>query len=426
MMELSDGGNKIQDIRNFVNFKKIPGGQRDDSYIVGGVVFTKNIVHKEMAKSIEKPRVLLLQHAIVYQRKEGKYDTIESLRMQEQEHLRNVTARILNLKPNVVLVHKNVSGIAQDMLRNHGITLVLDVKQSVLERLSRFLKCDIVDSIESKVCNPRLGKCEQFYTRIFHDPNGGATKTLMFFDTMSVKQGCSVLLHGANHTELVRVKRVALMLLFARFNWRFELSFLLDEFARPPSPKASIFDSKDHSPTKNDENQQSKDVDVDDDDEPICDDVDRRKECRPIPLQKSLVKNGRKSEEILTKENVKDFSDPLRAKDLLPSVSDPSLVEFAVEMPFDNKFRTALSSTVLSVSPFVTFPLPYLETENGRKCALRAFYPNELYYSKQWSAEEVVTMTDKSVSSEGVSSPQLDTIATVSLYKHYVSKARKY
>lgn len=289
-----------------------------------------------------------------------------------------MTARILSLNPNVILVHKNVSGIAQDMLRSHGITLVLDVKLSVLERLSRCLKCDIVNSIESNVGVPKLGTCDRFYIKSYDDQNG-VCKTLTFFKIQSISRGCCVLLRGSNNAELVKVKKVAALLLFARYNWRLEMSFLLDEFARPPSPKPSIFDSKDNSPSKNDN---------EDDCCSTGDDTELISKNQPVgKCEKSLKYEARKCEEILvTKENVQDFSDPLRATDLSPSAFDAEAsVEFAVEMPYDNRFRTALSSVVLSISPHVAFPLPFLETEQGRKCALRSFYPNELYYSKQWS-----------------------------------------
>jgi len=33
----------------------------------------------------------------------------------------------------------------------------------------------------------------------------------------------------------------------------------------------------------------------------------------------------------------------------------------------------------------LTFPLPYLETEQGRNCKLRKLFPAELYFSKLWS-----------------------------------------
>lgn len=368
------------DIRHFVNFKKVAGGLRNESRIVGGAVFTKNVVHKEMATSIDHPRVLLLKCAIVYQRNEGKFLSIENTLLQERESLRNVTARILSLKPNVVLVHKAVAGIAQDMLRSHGITLVLDVKISVLERLSRCLNCDIVDSIDSNVGRPKLGTCDRFCIQNFND-NRGIPKTLMFFEIASSQRASCVLLRGGSNSELIKVKKVALFLLFARFNWRLELSFLLDEFARPPSPKLSIFDSKDHSPSKFSESSytEKKSTGWITDSETTNNDL-------PTHQPKSS-KSGQKIEEkLVMKENVQDFSDPLRATDLSPSVFDhETSVEFAVQLPYDNRFKIALSSTVLSVSPIVSFPLPFLETEPGRKCTLRSYFPHELFYSRQWS-----------------------------------------
>lgn len=356
-------GLDMMDIRNFVNFKKVPGGQRKESYIIGGVVFTKNVVHKDMINKITKPRILLLQCAIVYQRVEGKFISLETLLLQENEYLRNVTARILSLKPNVVLVHKNVSGIAQDMLRNHGITLVLDVKLTVLERLARCLQCDIVSSIDSNIGRPKLGVCDLFYIKNFTDET---CKTIMFFETASSPRGCCVLLRGGNNQELTRVKRVASTLLFARYNWRLELSYLLDEFACPPFPKPSIFDSKEQSPCIEEE---------------LLNVEEERKTLENIPKIKKI------EDKIVNKENVQDFSDPLRStNENISESTEESIVVF--QTPYDNRFRSALSSTILSISPFVVFPLPYLETELGRKCILRSHFPNELYYSKQWSEFE--------------------------------------
>lgn len=283
-----------------------------------------------------------------------------------------MVGRIRSLNPNIIFVHKNVSGIAQEMLRNYNITLVIDVKLSVLKRLSRCLQCDVVSSIDSNIGRPKLGICEKFHIHTFTN-SVGMVKTLMFAETPSNPRGCSVLLRGGNYNELVRVKRVAAFLLFARYNWRMEMSFLLNEFARPPSPKPNIFDSKDYSP---------------------CTDITQHSTSALQPStshmpEKSGTNQGTKKpekkidEKLVTKENVQDFSDPLRAADL--NIQSECSVKFAVEQPCDNRFRTALNSTILSISPLLQFPLPYLETEIGRKCTLRSRFPNELYYSKQWS-----------------------------------------
>uniref|UniRef100_A0A1L8DMT6 1-phosphatidylinositol-3-phosphate 5-kinase n=1 Tax=Nyssomyia neivai TaxID=330878 RepID=A0A1L8DMT6_9DIPT len=364
-------GTDLMDIRSFVNFKKVPGGKRTESHIIGGVAFSKNVAHKDMITKVERPRILLLQCPIVYQRVEGKFVSLETLMLQEEEYLRNVTARIRSLEPNVVLVHKNVAGIAQDMLRKRGITLVLDVKLSVLERLSRYLECDVVSSIDSNIGRPTLGTCDTFCIRTFTDEH---PKTITFFESPSSPRAFCILLRGGNTAELTRVKRVASFLLYMRYNWRLELSFLLDEFARPPSPKPNIFDSKEQSPVKPEDEEAT---------------------------TKSKSLKSRIEDKAIHKEDVPVGSDPLCATNPLETSSTTEApVELHVQTPYDNKFRTALSSTVLSVSPFINFPLPFLETEIGRKCHLRSRFPHELYYSKQFSSPIERTTSEDSTRSE--------------------------
>lgn len=352
------------DVRNFVNIKKISGGNRSECNIVGGVVFSKNVAHKDMKTKIDNPKVLLLACPIVYQRVEGKFVTIESLILQEKEYLRNVTSRILSLEPDVVLVHKNVAGIAQDLLRDNGITLVLDVKLSVFDRLARCMQCDIVTSIDSNVGDkPKLGTCKRFYVKNFTEADG-SSKSIMFFEIPFSQRGCSLLLRGGTGEELSKLKKVSSFVLFSRYNWRLELSFLLDSFAQPPLKKSSIFDSIDQSPS----------------------------EQKALQHSISEVSDNSKNEvpkKEVTIENVADFSDPLRVDPLTfeTTVGAASLVQLKVQDSFDNKFRTYLASTILSVSPFINFPLPFFETDAGRKCALRQYFPGELFYSHQWAGK---------------------------------------
>ncbi|XP_058461080.1 putative 1-phosphatidylinositol 3-phosphate 5-kinase isoform X2 [Malaya genurostris] len=354
------------DIRNYVFFKKVPGGKRHESQIVGGVVFSKNVVHRQMLSRVDKPKILLLQCAIAYQRIEGKFVSFDSLMLQEREYLKNKVVKILSFGPNILLVHRNVAGIAQDMLRNNGVTVVFDVKLCVMERIARSLECDIMTSIDSNVGPPKLGTCDSFYIRTFYDEQG-FSKTLMYLEKINNPRGCCVLLRGGSRDELIKIKKVISLLLFARYNWRLELSYLCDVYARPPSPRSSIFESKETSPSeefkKNDENKMSI--------------LYSTTEKKPEDATKKISVNI---------ENVRDFTDPLRALDLSPSIYDSGgSFQLAVETAFDNRFKTALFNTVLSISPFMSFPLPYLETENGRKCALRSRFPVELFHSKQWS-----------------------------------------
>lgn len=68
------------------------------------------------------------------------------------------------------------------------------------------------------------------------------SKTLMFLEGCSSQHlGCTVLLRGSTNSELAKLKRVVSRLVFTQFSWRLENSFLMDEFALPPSPPTDSF-----------------------------------------------------------------------------------------------------------------------------------------------------------------------------------------
>lgn len=346
---------EAMDIRQYVKVKKISGGIRSESRIINGVAFTKNVVHKDMKTCIDNAKILLIQCPISYQRVEGKFVTLETLILQEKEYLRNVVARILSYSPDIVLVHKNVSGIAQDMLRNSGITLVLDVKLSVFEKLSYCLNCDIVTSVDANIGKPKLGMCKRFSTKNFIDATG-SSKTLMFFDIPHSQRGCSLIIRGGSDAELVKVKKVAKFMLFARYSFRLELSYLMDIFAQPVKARDCIFPS------------------------PITESADEKKQFSPkIDLSEKQGKET--TQKKIVSENIVDFSDPLRSEKAVDE--EPYKLEVLVQDVKDNSFRVNLRSTILSTSPFITYSPPYLETEAGMKCFLRSFFPSDLFDIQQ-------------------------------------------
>lgn len=81
--------------------------------------------------------------------------------------MRNAVARIISLKPDIILVHRNVSRLAQESLNAVGITLVLNVKLSIMERVARCTNADILTSVDSHVGSTKLGTCRSFYTKKF-------------------------------------------------------------------------------------------------------------------------------------------------------------------------------------------------------------------------------------------------------------------
>ncbi|XP_067371389.1 1-phosphatidylinositol 3-phosphate 5-kinase isoform X4 [Channa argus] len=223
------------DIRQLVHIKKIPGGRKFDSAVVNGFVCTKNIAHKKMNPYIKNPKILLLKCSIEYlYREETKFTCIDPIVLQEREFLKNYVQRIVDVRPNLVLVEKTVSRIAQDLLLEHGITLVINVKPQVLDRVSHMTQGDLVMSMDQLLTKPRLGTCHKFYMQPFTLANN-EVKTLMFFEGCLPHLGCSIKLRGASEYELSRVKEIILLMMCVAYHSQLEISFLMDEFAMPPS-----------------------------------------------------------------------------------------------------------------------------------------------------------------------------------------------
>lgn len=203
------------------------------------------------------------------------------------------------------------------------------------------------------------------------------SKTLMFFEGLPQQHlGGTVILRGASRNELVKVKKVASFYLFAHYNWRLEKSFLMDEYALPP--KDDIFDdSKENSPLLPPVNKISEAAKQ----APTTDTVNTVKDKQNMAVN---------DEKVVPKEPVEAFSDPLR--DLENGVYKSSGKEklSVAELPFSNEFRKALNGTILSVSPYIAFAMPYLETDVGKKCKLRSFFPEEIFYSKQFSRDKKI------------------------------------
>ncbi|XP_042398155.1 1-phosphatidylinositol-3-phosphate 5-kinase FAB1B-like isoform X1 [Zingiber officinale] len=223
----------------YVKIKCLACGHRRDSMVVKGVVCKKNVANRRMPSKIEKARFLILGGALEYQRVSNLLSSIDTLLQQEMDHLKMAIAKIDSHHPNVLLVEKTVSRCAQDYLLAKNISLVLNVKRPLLERIARCTGADIVPSIDH-LSSSNLGHCELFHVEKFveeHDiacQDGKKLKTLMFFRGCPKPLGCTILLKGACSNELKKVKHVLQYGVFAAYHLALETSFLADEGASLP------------------------------------------------------------------------------------------------------------------------------------------------------------------------------------------------
>ena len=117
---------------------------------------------------------------------------------QENDHLKLIMSKIEALRPNVLLVEKSVSPYAQEYLLGKEISLVLNVKKPLLERIARCTGAQISPSFEN-ISSTRLGHCELFRVervREEHETsnqfNKKPSKTLMSFEGCPRRLGCTV------------------------------------------------------------------------------------------------------------------------------------------------------------------------------------------------------------------------------------------
>ncbi|KAF8401165.1 hypothetical protein HHK36_014469 [Tetracentron sinense] len=224
----------------YVKIKCIACGSRSESMVIKGVVCKKNVAHRRMTSKIDKPRFLILGGALEYQRVSNHLSSFDTLLQQEMDHLKMAVAKIDAHHPNVLLVEKSVSRFAQEYLLAKDISLVLNIKRPLLERIARCTGAQIVPSIDH-LSSQKLGYCDTFHVEKFVEEHGSAEqgwkkllKTLMFFEGCPKPLGCTILLKGANRDELKKVKHVVQYGVFAAYHLALETSFLADEGASLP------------------------------------------------------------------------------------------------------------------------------------------------------------------------------------------------
>ena len=120
----------------------------NDSAYMSGVVFHKNVSHKAMAKEILNPRILLLNGGIEFTRTENRIASLDTLREQEAMYMEILVAKISKLKPDILIVGRSVSRIAQELLLKLNIVLLQHVKPTLMSRIARQTSATILSSTD--------------------------------------------------------------------------------------------------------------------------------------------------------------------------------------------------------------------------------------------------------------------------------------
>lgn len=228
------------DVRQYVRVKKVPGGRPKDSEYVDGVVFTKNLLHKAMSRKVDNPRIMLLSMAIEARHDHG-LTIFDELVKSEPPYIHNLCQRISASRPHIVLVEKNVSMLALDLLMSHGIAVARNVKKEAIAAIARSTQADVISSMSELAQDRKLGRCKTFRVQTFaHTLIPGKKKTFIRIEGCLKRLGCTLLLRGGDMKTLTKVKEIAELLVMVIYNARLEGHLMRDELVLPSKEDLSL------------------------------------------------------------------------------------------------------------------------------------------------------------------------------------------
>ncbi|XP_063894856.1 T-complex protein 1 subunit gamma [Helicoverpa armigera] len=205
---INDNGRVEVDIKNYAKVEKIPGGTIEESRVLNGVMFNKDVTHAKMRRYIENPRIILLDCPLEYKKGEsqtnieimGEQDFTRLLQL-EEEHVQRQCEEIIALKPDVIFTEKGVSDLAQHYLVKAGITAIRRLRKTDNNRLARACGATIVNRTEELKESDVGTGAGKFEIKKIGD------EYFTFVTECKNPKACTILLRGASKDVLNEIER---------------------------------------------------------------------------------------------------------------------------------------------------------------------------------------------------------------------------
>lgn len=215
------------DVKQYVKIKKIFGGSVEDTNIIDGLFITKNIDSKRMRANISNPKIALLMFPVEYLKQKEQFISLRIVNSQQAVYITNLVSRLISLEPDLIVVGDTVCGLAEQLLEEANITVISNVKPQVIERISRYAKGDIFQSVNDLFFKKvRLGTCGNFEVKRFLYKD--TVKTYSFFTGSDIECGFTICLRGGDEELLGSTKYAAESMVPGVFNARFEKQLFRD------------------------------------------------------------------------------------------------------------------------------------------------------------------------------------------------------
>ncbi|CAI5501155.1 unnamed protein product [Closterium sp. Naga37s-1] len=203
------GGRKEIDIKQYAKVEKVPGGRIEDSAVLRGVMFNKDVVTPgKMRRRIENPRVVLLDSPLEYKKGENqtnvellKEEDWEQLLKMEEEYIAGLCRHIAAFKPDLVITEKGLSDLAAHYLSKAGIAAIRRLRKTDNNRIARAVGATIVNRVEELQESDVGTGAGLFEVRKIGD------EFFAFLVECKEPKACTVLLRGASKDILNEMER---------------------------------------------------------------------------------------------------------------------------------------------------------------------------------------------------------------------------
>lgn len=207
-VSMESSGKKEIDIKRYAKVEKIPGGSIEDSQVLKGVMFNKDVTHPKMRRRIEKPRILLLDCNLEYKKGESqtnieimKEEDFSKVLEMEEAYIKKTCDEIIAFKPDLVITEKGVSDLAQHFFNKAGITAIRRLRKSDNLRVARACGATIVNRTD-EISEEDIGTgAGLFEVRKIGD------EYFTFIEECQDPKACTILLRGASKDILNEVER---------------------------------------------------------------------------------------------------------------------------------------------------------------------------------------------------------------------------
>merc|ERR1711953_41935 len=204
----SSGGKREIDIKRYAKVEKLPGGAIEDSQVLRGVMFNKDVVHPKMKRKLENPRILLLDCNLEYKKGESQSNIeivneadFSKILELEEAYIKKICDEIMMHKPDLIITEKGVSDLAQHFLMKAGITVIRRLRKTDNLRVARATGATIVNRTD-EITEEDIGTgAGLFEVRKIGD------EYFTFIEQCKDPKACTILLRGASKDILNEVER---------------------------------------------------------------------------------------------------------------------------------------------------------------------------------------------------------------------------